>query len=198
MRFLPLALLLALLAPQAQAQIVPSIDLGIAGGVNFADLSDATGLDLESSTGYHIGAYADVGVLLFSARTGLYYLWAGDLRDAASVGSDDEGNSVSFVTVPIDFQIQTPTPLVQAYLLVGPEFRFPVGDFENLTSTFDRENVNTILNVGVGVGGGLPLFGPSGFAELRYGYDVTGIGTDATTDENTKLNLVLLRVGFGI
>lgn len=197
MRFLPLALLLALAAPQVQAQVVPSIDIGIAGGVNFANLSDASTLDLGTSTGYHIGAYADVGVLFFSARTGVYYLWAGELSDAVTVGNDNN-DAVRFVTVPVDFQLQTPTPLVQAYVLAGPEFRFPIGDLNTLAGTFDRENVDIVLNVGVGVSGGLPLFGPSGFAELRYGYDVTGIGSDTVASEDTKLNLVLLRVGFGI
>lgn len=187
---------LALAAPAASAQIVPQLDIGVAGGVNFANINDATSLDLGTSTGYHVGAYADFSFLVVSARTGLYYLWAGELGDAVGASTSGEGDDIRFLTVPVDFQLQTPTPFVQAYVLVGPEFRFPISDFEGLGATFDREDVNTIVNIGVGVSGGLPLFGPSGFAELRYGYDPTGFGTEGGDD--AKLDLVLLRVGLGI
>lgn len=195
MRILSVALLLALAAPAAHAQLVPSIDLGIAGGVNFASLGDAANVDLGSSTGYHIGAYADVGVLFFAARTGVYYLRAGDIDTDGNENTD--GQTVSFITVPVDFQFQTPTPFVKAYALVGPEFRFPLGDFDELGGTFDRSNVNTVANVGLGVKGGLPLFGPSGFLELRYSFDVTGINS-ADGDDDFKVSLFLIRAGVGI
>lgn len=190
MRILSLALFLALAAPSAHAQLVPSIDLGVAGGVNFASLDDAGAVDLDQSTGYHVGVYADVGVLFFSARTGLYYLRAGDVPGAGEGGDD---GTVSFVTVPLDFQFQTPTPFVKAYALIGPEFRFPLDGLD----TFDRQSVNTVANVGLGVKGGLPLFGPSGFLELRYSYDFTGI-RDTDTDDDFKVNIFLIRAGVGI
>lgn len=190
MRLLPLALLLALAAPHAQAQLVPSLDLGIAGGINFANLSDAGTADLDNSTGFHIGAYADVGVLFFSARTGLYYLRAGNVPNAGTSGED---GTVSFISIPVDFQFQTPTPFVKAYALIGPEFRFPLDGIE----TFERESVNTVANVGLGVKGGLPLFGPSGFLEIRYSYDFSGI-RNTDTDEDFKVNLFLIRAGVGI
>ncbi len=186
MRFLPLALLLAFAAPQAHAQLVPSLDLGIAGGVNFASLGDAGNLDLDSSTGYHIGAYADFGFLFASARTGLYYFRVG--------GLEGDSETLSFLTVPIDFQVQTPTPIVKAYALVGPEFRFPINGLD----TFNQEDVNTAVNVGIGAKGGLPLAGPSGFVELRYAYDLTGTLNEANNGDDVKVNLFMLRAGIGI
>jgi len=191
MRVLPLTLLLALAAPLAQAQIIPNLDLGIAGGVNFASLSDAGSFDLDNSTGYHIGLYADVGIPLVAFRTGVYYVSAGDIPSAVSVGDPDE--SVNFVAVPVDFQIKTPTPLVQAYALVGPEFRFPVDGLD----TFDTNSMQLAGNVGLGVRGGVPLIGPSGFLELRYGRDFSGI-RDTDSEDDVKVNLVQLRVGLGI
>ena len=196
MRFLPLALLLALAAPQAQAQLIPSLDLGVAGGVNFASLSDAGTLDIDNSTGYHVGVYADVGVLFASARTGVYYVRAGDIRQDIEVGVGDEfDDSFDYVAVPIDFQIKTPTPIFQAYALIGPEFRFPVDGLD----TFDTESVQLAGNVGLGVRGGLPLIGPSGYLELRYGRDFSGInGEETAGDDDVKVNLVMIRLGFGI
>ena len=181
------ALLACLAAPRAEAQVVPSIDVGVAGGVNFASLGDAAGLDLDSSTGYHVGAFADVSVFLFQARTGVYYLRAGEIE-----GQD---GAVSFVTVPVDFQLQTPTPVVQGYVLAGPEFRFPLNGLD----TFDTESVNIVANVGVGVGAGVPLIGPNGFLELRYTFDPTGIRADTDgSDEDFTVSLFMLRVGVGI
>ena len=191
-RLLPLALLLALAVPRAEAQVIPSIDLGIAGGLNFASLSDAGAFDLDGSTGYHIGLYADVGVLFASARTGVFYVAAGDIpTTGVTVGDADD--SVSYVAVPVDFQIKTPTPLIQAYALIGPEFRFPVDGLD----TFDTESMTIAGNVGLGVRGGVPLIGPSGFLELRYGRDFTGL-RDTEGDDDVKVNLVMIRVGVGI
>ncbi|PAP78366.1 outer membrane beta-barrel protein [Rubrivirga marina] len=195
MRFLPLALLLALAAPASQAQIIPSLDLGVAGGVNFASISDATDFDLDSSTGYHIGLYADVGVLFASARTGVYYVRAADIRDDISNPDPNTDTSFDYVAVPIDFQIKTPTPIFQAYALIGPEFRFPVDGLD----TFETENVQYAGNVGLGVRGGLPLIGPSGYLELRYGRDFSGLRSDTgTSDDDVKVHLVMIRLGVGI
>ena len=194
MRLFLLAGLLAFAAP-ANAQLVPSIDLGIAGGLNFASLGDAGQFDLDSSTGYHVGLYADVGVLFFSARTGVYYVAAGDIRDASLPSADDFDDSAAYVAVPVDFQLKTPTPVLQVYALAGPEFRFPVSGLE----TFEQENMTIAGNVGLGLRGGVPLIGPSGFLELRYGFDVTGLNAESTTDDDeVKLNVVFARVGFGI
>ncbi|MGB3542917.1 hypothetical protein [Rubrivirga sp.] len=194
MRLLALAGLLALAAP-ANAQLIPSIDLGVAGGLNFASLGDAGQFDLDSSTGYHIGLYADVGVLFFSARTGVYYVKAGDIRDVRRPNADDLEDSAAYVAVPVDFQLKTPTPVLQAYVLAGPEFRFPVSGLE----TFEQENMTVAGNVGLGIRGGVPLIGPSGYVELRYGLDLTGLNSESTTaDDEVKLNVVFLRVGLGI
>ena len=197
MRLLALALALVL-APAASAQLVPSIDLGIAGGVNFGSLGDASDGEFESSTGYHIGAYADVGVLFFAGRLGIYYQRIGDIP---GIGENGEDGTVNFVTVPIDLQFQTPTPFIKAYALIGPEFRIPLDelDFSDLTEEDRSEAVglNTAINVGVGAKGGLPLFGPSGFAELRYAYDLGGIA-DTDSDQSVKVNVVMLRLGIGI
>lgn len=196
MRLTALALLLALAAPAASAQIIPQFDLGVSGGLNFANLGDARTFDIDNSTGYHVGLHVDVGVLFAAARTGVYYVSAGDIRDASitdPIEGDDD--SFSYVAVPVDFQIKTPTPIVQAYALIGPEARFPVDGLD----TFDTESATFAGNVGLGVRGGVPLVGPSGYAELRYSRDFSGINGDSTSDENdVKVHLVLLRVGVGI
>ena len=186
MRLFLVALLVGLAAPAAHAQIIPSLDIGVAGGVNFASLGDAGTTDLDNSTGYHIGVFADIGALFFSARTGLYYLRAGEIPGA---GANGDAGTVNFITIPVDLQFQTPTPVIKAYALIGPEFRFPLNGLD----TFDQEAVNYALNVGVGVKGSVPVVGYGGFLELRYARDLT-----ASMDDDYKVHLFMIRAGVGL
>lgn len=173
------------LAAPAQAQIVPAVDVGFAGGVNFASLDDAGGPGFDETTGYHLGVFADVSAFFVQARTGVYYLSAGSIN-----GRDD---TVSFLIVPVDLQLKTPTPVVQAYALAGPEFRFPL---DGLEDGFDARSVNTVLNVGLGVEAGVPLIGPNGFVELRYTIDPTGLRDGS--DRDFEVNVIMLRAGIGM
>lgn len=187
---LRLAFLLALVAvasPSAMAQF--SFDLGVAGGVNFANLEEAGTLDLDRAVGYHVGLYLDVGLLAVSARTGVYYIDVGAFPESFTESDD----TAAFVAVPLDFQFRTPTPFVQAYALVGPEVRFPIDGLD----TFPVEDYVFAANVGLGVRGGVPLIGPSGFIEGRYGFDLTGL-RDTTAPDNVKVHLIQIRVGVGI
>ncbi len=198
MRFLSLALAAAFLAPVAHAQL-PSVSVGVAGGLNFASLNDVGSADLGSSTGFHGGVYGDVSLPFIAFRTGVYYLKAGDVETA----SGDELVSANFITVPVDFRFQTPTPVVKAYALVGPEFRFPIGSASEVVqggAAIDRSSVNVAANIGAGVSFKAPLVGPSGFAEVRYSRDVTGFAenTGLTTDNTYKVSLFQLRVGVGL
>ncbi|HEX8297640.1 MAG TPA: outer membrane beta-barrel protein [Rubricoccaceae bacterium] len=192
MRFLPLALAALAFAPAAQAQLLPSISLGVAGGPNFASLNDV-GAELENSTGYHVGVYGDISVPFVSFRTGVFYLKAGDVESSTTTTTAD------FITVPVDLRFSTPTPVVQAYALAGPEFRFPVGGEED-GLVVETKSVNVAANVGAGVSFNPPLVGPSGFLELRYSQDVTAFAEEAglTTENEYKLSMVQLRLGIGL
>ncbi|MEM0963505.1 MAG: hypothetical protein AAGK21_13320, partial [Bacteroidota bacterium] len=75
----------------------------------------------------------------------------------------------------------------------GPEIRIPVAELD----AFPVEDYVIAANVGLGLRGGVPLIGPSGFIEGRYGFDVTGL-RDTAADDNVKVHLVQIRVGLGI
>ena len=188
---LTLAALLALSAP-SQGQ---GVSLGVAGGANFASLADARAADIGNATGYHVGLYADVSVPVVAFRTGVYYLRAGDLE---TVGGEPVA-AADFVAVPLDFRLRTPTPAVQAYLLVGPEARFAV-ETDGDRPTISRTSPNVAGTVGLGVGFASPLGGSSGFLEARYSRDLTGFAEDAglTTDNAYRLDLIIIRAGLGL
>ena len=191
MLYLRLALFALALAalPAAHAQIIPSF--GVAGGVNFGSLSDVAGAELQNSTGYHIGLYADAGIGPIAVRPGVFYLSAGDVETGGETVSAD------FVTIPIDFKFQTPTPIVKGYAAVGPELRFPIGEDGAVVAT---KSTNVAINFAAGASINPPLVGPSGFIELRYALDVSGFAevvSDAASDDY-NLSLFMVRLGFGL
>ncbi len=205
-RFLLVALALALAsaatAPFAHAQVIPKF--GLAGGLNFGSLSDATAIDLDQSTGYHVGIFGDVGFGPLAARISVLYVKAGDAQISVGGGTASGGNtSVTFIAVPVDFKFRFPSPVVKPYALLGPEARFPVGD---LTDFSGSRSTTLALNFGVGAELSA-IVGPSVFAELRYGLDVTGFvdggelpGGVGTFDSNDsfKVNAFFLRIGVAL
>lgn len=200
MRLLLLALAALTFAPAASAQL-PSISVGVAGGPNFSNFNGVTGAELDGTTGYHLGVYGDVSIPFVAFRTGVYYLSAGDVQVA---GSDSDLVKASFITVPVDFRFQTPTPIVKAYVLAGPEFRFPVGSVSDVVlngePAIDRSSVNVAANIGIGASFKAPLVGPAAFLELRYSQDVTGFAenTGLTSDNEYKVSLFQIRLGVGL
>lgn len=200
MRLSSFAVVLAALAlaPAAHAQL-PSITVGVAGGPNFASLNNVANADLGSSTGYHVGVYGDVSLPFVAFRTGVYYLKAGNVETPTGAALV----SANFITVPVDFRFQTPTPIVKAYALVGPEFRFPVGSASDVISggpVIDRSSVNVAANIGVGASFKAPLVGPAAFLELRYSRDISGFASTVSNNvsQDYKVSFVQLRLGVGL
>lgn len=194
-RYLLLAAVFVAATPLAQAQIIPKF--GVAGGLNFGSLSDAAGLELESSTGYHVGVFGDVGFGPLAARVSVLYVRAGDVGfPVFGDVIETEEATVSFIAVPVDFKFRFPSPVVKPYALLGPEARFAVGDLADL----EAETIAFALNFGVGAELSA-IVGPSVFAELRYGLDVTGFAPgDAgdAADEDFRVNAFYIRVGVGL
>ena len=189
LRLALLALAVALTAPLAHAQLIPSF--GVTGGLNFGSLSDAAGADLDQSTGYHIGVFGDFGFGPLATRASLLYVKAGEIEGLA----DDA--SISFIAIPLDLKFQFPSPVVRPYALIGPEARFATGDLADA----DARSVNLAINAGIGAELSA-LIGPKAFAELRYAFDVTGFFDDEAfgipTDQSFKVNVFFLRVGVGL
>jgi len=193
MRSLLAALVVGLLAPAAHAQIIPQLSFGVAGGANFASLSDVAGADLDNTTGFHAGVYVDFSALMLAVRTGAFYLRAGEVQQTGQA----EPTSADFLTIPVEVHVTTPTPVVRGYALLGPEFRFPIGESGTLV---DTRSVNVAANIGAGAKFKMPVTGFSGFGEVRYALDLTGFAenTVLTTDNTYKLNLFMVRVGVGL
>ena len=201
MRFAPRALaalaLVAALALPARAQFLPSF--GVTAGANFSSLTDAGSLDLDNSTGFHVGVFADLGIGPLALRPAVLYQRVGEVDFTPAGVANLDSEDLSFIAVPIDLKFGFPSPLVKPYALVGPEFRFPTGGITDIEG-FDTKSVNTAINVGAGAELSA-LIGPKVFAELRYAFDVSGLADSelgTVSDANLKVNLFMIRIGVGL
>lgn len=183
---LPLTVFLFVGAP-AQAQLLPSF--GIAGGLNFANLSDAATANLDNAVGFHAGIYADFGFGPLAVRGAVLYTRAGGITDQ----SGTETITVDFIGIPIDLKYVVSLPVVQPYVFIGPELRFPIGDIRREGIGLTRQ-----MPVAVSFGAGLDVgmfIGPQAFVELRYSLDTTGF---FDLEDSVRVSLFYLRLGVGI
>ncbi len=184
-----LAALLLISAPRAEAQVLPSF--GIVGGLNFGSLGDAATANLDEAVGYHIGAFGDMGFGLFGIRTSVMYVRAGNIAFPSALPVLGDETSVEFIAIPIDLKYGAGLPLVNPYVLVGPELRFPLG---GISEDPDAKSTVWAINLGAGADIGT-VIGPRLFAELRYAFDMTGF---VDRDESIRVSLFYLRLGIGL
>jgi hypothetical protein len=187
------ALALTLFAVQpADAQI------GVAAGLNFNELDDieAGSVDatFDNATGYHFGAFLNLGTGGLSLRPGVFYHRIGTYDFP---GGDEL--ELSAIEVPVDVRVTfgATSPLA-LYVLGGPVLTFPrdddgVGAMRSTTLTAD---------LGVGLSIGAPG-GPSLQPELRYSVGVTdyledeftvGGATVTPADDTRRLSKLMLRL----
>lgn len=173
--------------------------VGIVGGLNFSQLDDIQATDVsasfESSTGYHVGAFVDLGFGPVSIRPAVLYRDVGTY-EFEGVSGDGELDLSAF-EIPVDVRWRVlPLPLVHPYLLAGPVLTFPrSGDDSGGT-----EDVN--LNADVGVGVELALGGLTLMPELRYGIATSSFledefevgGVTVRPQDDPRQNSVMLRL----
>ncbi|HEX9729099.1 MAG TPA: porin family protein [Gemmatimonadales bacterium] len=188
---------LLILAIAFAAPATAQISLGIRGGVNLASIGDirvnSLTETLKNRTGFHVGAFADVGLGLISVRPGLTYVNAGSLFEGSSYLVQDQFR-LNYLAVPIDLKIGLPV----VYGLVGPEFSYLLSS--GAPADFEDDLKSTVMNAGIGVG---VQFGPI-LGELRYTFGLSGLtekqfavgGVDVTTGDGQKANSIRFSVGF--
>jgi hypothetical protein len=156
------------------------IDLGVKAGVNFANITDASGYD--NRTGFTGGVFAGIN---FSDKLGIQ----GDLLYSAQ-GAEfgEEKIDLNYVNVPIVLKYYL---FMGLNLQAGPQFGFIIDDnvkelFNNNTDSksFDTSGI-------VGIGYDLPL----GFRiDGRYNFGFT----DVIDGIDGKNNVFTLSLGFSL
>lgn len=158
-----------LLALSVNVRPAGAQNLGILGGLNFASaeaiqLNDAE-TTLDNRTGYHFGAYLDIGSDMLWIRPGVEYISAGPLyqgiEDDIPVELRDDFD-VRVFAVPVDVRLEFGPSFARPYAFAGPVVHFRwLADapepFEN--SVEPRDFAGT-------VGGGFRIGGDR--ADLRF------------------------------
>ena len=194
-------------APAATAQVPFIPQFGVLGGVNFGSLSDARAAagdaSLENSTGFHVGAFAELGLGPIGVRPSVVFVKAGSIELPGANAESVTDFSTSYIAVPVDVRYSPlPTPVIKPYLLAGPEVRFPLGDIVDIANA---RSIAVAANVGVGAKLGT-LVGPTFFGEIRYAFDISGFvedtdfgdGTTVDSSGSFGLNGLFVTVGVGL
>ena len=202
----------AVSSPAASAQVPFIPQFGVLGGVNFASLSDARaavgGADgeasLEGSTGFHVGAFAELGLGPIGIRPAVMFVKAGSI-EFPSLNNVGDTFETSYIAIPVDVRYSPlPTPIIKPYFLAGPEVRLPLGDIADIRNS---RSIAVGANIGVGAKLGA-IVGPTFFGEIRYAFDITGfvedkelaVGEDTVLDTSGTfgLNGLFVTVGVGL
>ena len=137
---------LTFLALLSTTLLQAQFEFGVKGGLNYDSLGDvdytdisATDLSAGSKTGYHIGAYGKIDLLLFYLRPEIQFT-------KINSGFSDKNIGLSKIEVPILLGYKILGPLS---VFAGPSFQYILNeDVEGTTLTDIEENFTVGLQIG--------------------------------------------------
>lgn len=180
-----IAVLVMLIAGGLAGTTPAQAQLGIGGGLNFNDLDDidvgSVEATFEGSTGYHIGAFYDMGLGPVNLRPGVFYYRIGRFDFPES-----EDLELSAVEVPLDVRFQPGVlPVLRPYLLGAPVLSFARTGSGNSDAS---EDMSLTADLGVGAEFSLPGMDATLMPELRYGIAVTDYLSDSFEVGDTTIH----------
>lgn len=186
----------------ASAQLLPSFNLGLKGGVNFSELnSDA--LTSSNRTGYLIGAWARLGGAGLHFQPELYLTGKGSKVDAIEVspsgGSVAVDGKVNFTSLDLPLLIGTRIGVgpIGARLHAGPLVSFIIDKNENIGDQFSQVvDPSTYKDQAFALTGGAGIDIGQISLDLRYEHGLTNVSKSDAYDQ--KLRLFNLSLGFKI
>lgn len=196
-----LSLMLVVVATSAFSQL-PSFNLGVKGGVNFATLKSDNFFDEENRLGYQFGLWARFGGVGFYVQPEAYLAGKGGKFDAdvntSGSGVDvSSNNKVSFTTldVPILLGNKIGFNKLNVRFMAGPVVSFVLdksvkGNIDQVTNFGSYKDQTWGAQFGAGVDVG------SLTVDLRYEAGITNVNKSGQYDQ--KQNLWHLSLGYKI
>lgn len=191
---LSICILISTLAT-ASAQLLPTFQLGIKGGLNFSSLkTNDNWLDGSSRTGYQAGLWARIGGAGFHFQPELYVTGK---NAQATVSETDAEVKMDFTSLDLPLLLGTRIGLgpIAARIQVGPVISFLI-DKDN--SVFDR--LGQVGNTGAYKDQAIALTGGVGVdimrlrADLRYEHGLSSLTKDGARSQ--KINLWTIGIGY--
>ena len=176
----------------AKAQLLPSVQFGIKGGLNLASVSTSASSSLSSSnqTGYLGGLWARFGALGFNFQPEVYFTRKS--ADITSNGVETKANFTS-IDVPLLFGAKIGALGIGGRFYTGPVVSFAINKDQNISgaaSSIYALNYKD-QNFAWQVGAGLDIKAIS--IDLRY---EAGLTSQAYGTSSTKLNLFSLSLAY--
>ena len=188
-----LASLIALAAPAAaQTGTAAGIEVGVKGGISFADVSNKGLLpgNLKGRTGFAAGAMIATKGIVGVGIEGLF-AQRGLTSDITA-----EELKLNYVDVPLYLRVMLPTPAVRPFAYAGPQVSFEIscrtGDLDCADGNRKKTTYAGVIGAGIRFGA---MAGIS--IEGRYIYGLTDLNLSTVTDsESYKDRSFLLLVGL--
>ncbi|WP_257668463.1 porin family protein [Parapedobacter tibetensis] len=194
-KYFIIAFLLSATVIVANAQLLPSFQLGVKAGLNFSNLKSEDGgwLDASTRTGYQAGVWARIGGAGIHFQPELYL--TGKSSEAKLIQENEEGK-VSFTSLDLPLLLGTRIGLGPAGLRIvaGPVVSFVVDKSIADTFTEDVLNVNDYKNQAWAVTGGLGLDISNFRADLRYEHGLSELSKNESAPQ--KVNLWTIGIGY--
>lgn len=138
----------------ASAQLLPSFQFGVKGGVNFASLSSSSTFSSSNQAGYLGGFWARVGALGFNFQPEIYL--TGKNVDISNNGSETKAKFTS-IDVPLLFGGKIGAFGLGARFYTGPLVSFAINKNQSFSgalsnaAAFNYHNQNFAWQVGAGL-----------------------------------------------
>lgn len=203
------AILVAMAAPQAQAQ---GPIVGFKLGPSFSTLSSDPDQGQENLTAFTGGAFVRFGMGPVSIQPELMYVTKGSSFSFSEGPFKVEGDiRLDYIEVPVLLHVGFAAgSRIGPYVYAGPAFAFEVGctasarsegiDFSSNCDEQEEEVERRKLDVGAMVGGGLSLpLGPgAALLEARYNFGLLNLDTAEVDNEKVKNRSAAVLVGYSI
>jgi hypothetical protein len=190
-RFFLGVFLMAATAFSASAQLFPTVQFGIKGGANFANIKDIN-LESSSRSGYLVGVWARLGGAGVHFQPELYLTSKG-----AELTNEGDKDRINFTTLDLPLLLGTRVGFgpVAARIQVGPVISFVMDKddsfIENISAVGNfKDYKNQTVSLTAGLGADIMKLR----ADLRYEHGVSDVFKN--NDDNGRLSLWTVSVGY--
>jgi len=178
----------------ASAQVLPSFDFGVKGGMNLSQFSHTATFSADNRAGYLAGVYARVGALGFNFQPELYY--TSKVVDIKSGGAENQATFNS-LDVPLLLGTKIGAFGIGGRFYTGPLFSMAVNKQQNITNdlgnvvhlNYKDQNLAWVFGVGLDV--------KKFSADLRYEYGLSQ-QTYNNGNDQTRVSLFNLTIGYSL
>jgi|SRR5690606_29856276 len=173
-----------------QAQLLPSLKLGVKGALNFSSLrSEGKILNSDTKAGYQLGVWGRVGAAGFHVQPEIYYA-------QKKMGVEREGDGTGEVTLKsMDIPILLGTKIglgpIGFRIQAGPVFSFAQNGKVSFKSATDFDNYK---KTSTGIIGGLGADIGSFTVDLRYEHGLSN--ASQTTDFKQHVKMWSIGIGY--